>query len=159
MKLYQSLGITFFVVGLIGCASSVNLPSYDTLLAEQTEQNGRECIRESDIWGYGVLDDHVISIDSRRKNEYFLATTILQCNSLSFGPQAAFVSRFGEFCGGGADKVVTHEEACLVKSLYKFESKEQALAAYNQAKDKRQQIRQDFETAQNNALTKQGAGL
>ena len=137
---------TVFLVNLMACASmQADLPNYDELLKAQTEQNGRQCIRDSDIKGYGVLEDNVVSIDARGRNEYYLLTTVYQCQSLMVSSAAAFVGGFSELCGGGRDKIFTGDDSCPIKSIFKFESQQQAFAAFDQAKETRNQIKQQFE--------------
>lgn len=136
---------TVFLVNLTACASmQIDLPDYDELLKAQTEQNGRVCIRDSDIRGYGVLDDSVVSIDARRPNEYYLLTTVYQCHSLMISGSAAFVGGFSELCGGGRDKIFTGDDSCPIKSIFKFESQDQAFAAFDQAKETRKQLKEQF---------------
>lgn len=131
---------------IMACSSiQADIPNYDELLKAQTEQDGRTCIRDSDIRGYGVLDDNVVSIDGRRRNEYYLLTTIYQCQSLIMSNSAAFVGGFSELCGGGRDRILTGEDSCPIKSIFKFESQDQAFAAFDQAKDTRKRVREQFE--------------
>ena len=133
------------VFNLMACASvQSNLPDYDKLLKTQTEQNGRACIRESDIRGYGVLDDSVVSIDARGRKEYYLLTTTYQCNSLMTSGSAAFVGGFSELCGGGRDNIFTGDDSCPIKSIFKFESRAQAFAAFDEANDVRNQMREEL---------------
>jgi hypothetical protein len=130
-------------LSLVSCSSlHVNLPSYDELLRVETEQNGRACVRQQNIRGYGMFDDDVISIDARGKNGYYLVTTWLKCHSLQTSFSADFKGDFFELCGGGRDKILTTEESCSIKSIFKFESREEAFANFEKA-DK---IRQDLRT-------------
>jgi len=147
MNRYPKVLLTgMFLASLAGCASlQSNLPNYDELLKTQTEQNGRECIRDSQIRGYGVLDDDVVSIDARRPNEYYLMTTLYRCQSLVMSNSAAFVGGFSELCGGGRDKIFTGEDSCPIKSIFKFESREQAFDAFDQAKETRKKLKEEFE--------------
>ena len=105
--------MSIFTLTLSACANSPQLPKYDSLLAEQTQQNGRECIRSNEIRGYGVLDNEIISVESSRKNAYFLMTTLPGCHSINSSFKLAFVSRFGEICGNTASKVVSDDNSSL----------------------------------------------
>lgn len=147
MNRYLKVLLTgMYLASLAGCASlQSNLPNYDELLKTQTEQNGRECIRDSQIRGYGVLNDDVVSIDARRPNEYYLMTTLYRCQSLVMSNSAAFVGGFSELCGGGRDKIFTGEDSCPIKSIFKFESREQAFDAFDQAKETRKKLKEEFE--------------
>lgn len=146
IKVFLSL---FIAMGLAACTSTVaNLPSNDDLLRELTQQDGRECIRESDISGFGSLSDDIINVNSRRKNEYYLMTTLHSCHSLDSSFQVAFVGKFAEFCAGGGDKIQTRDEACPVKGIYKFESREQAFEAYDIITEKRKALREELSKEQ-----------
>ena len=113
--------IAALLLTLAACSSlQANLPDYDQLLKTQTEQNGRACIRESDIRGYGVLDDSVVSINGRGRKEYYLLTTVYQCNSLMTSGSAAFIGGFSELCGGGRDNIFTGDDSCPIKSIFKL---------------------------------------
>ena len=134
--------ITFFI--LVSCSSlGVNLPSYDNLLKAQTEQNGRACLGQNNIRGYGMLDDDVISISATGKNRYYLVTTLMQCYSLQTSFSAGFKGDFSELCGGGRDKILTSEESCPIKSIFEFESREEALATFEKADKIRRDLRQE----------------
>lgn len=144
MKLTRTVLCLFALSTLSACSSlTANLPSNDTLLGELTEQNGRACIRSNDINGFGVLDDDVISIDARR-GEYYLVTTLFRCNSLSISPKIAFKGNFANFCGGGGDSIITGDEACPVKAIYKFNSSKEALDAFAELTNKRAELREEL---------------
>ncbi len=148
-KYIKLMAATLACAGLVSCSSlNSNIPNFDELLKAQTEQNGRECIQDSDIVGYGSLDDSVVSVDSRGRGEYFLITTLYQCQSLAFTGSAAFVGGFAELCGGGRDKIFTGEESCPIKSIFKFESREAAFAAFDRAEETRKQMRQQLQESE-----------
>ena len=139
---------------LSACSSTpLNMPSVDELLRADTEQNGRACVRQNDIRGYGILDDDVISVDARGSKRYYLITTLFQCHSLQTSFAAGFKGDFFELCGGGRDKILTSQEACPIKSIFEFESREKAFEAFEKAELTRKQIReqakkdQDADTA------------
>lgn len=135
--------ITAFYI-LVSCSSfGINLPSYDKLLLAETEQNGRACIRQHNIRGYGMLDNDVISIDGRGKNSYYLVTTWLRCHSLQTSFSAGFKGDFSELCGGGRDKIITSEESCPIKSIFEFESREDAFATFEKVEKIRQDLRKE----------------
>jgi hypothetical protein len=128
----------------VSCSSSgVNLPSYDELLKVETQQNGRACIRQHNIRGYGILDDEVVSISASGKNRYYLATTLLQCHSLQMSFAAGFKGGFSEICGGGRDKILTNEESCPIKSIFEFNSREEAFTAFDKIVEIRQELRKE----------------
>jgi hypothetical protein len=131
------------VITLVSCSSSsVKIPSYDDLLKIQTEQNGRACIRQHNIRGYGVLEDDVLSINARGKNKYYIATTWLRCDSISTSFAAGFKGDFSEVCGGGRDSILTSEQSCSIKSIFEFSSREEALMYFKKAKETRQSLRE-----------------
>lgn len=149
MKFSKIIFTLFTILGLSACSSLVaNLPSNDKLLREYTEQDGKECVRDGDIRGFGVLDDDVISVEARIRGEYYLMTTIYRCHSLGFSTQVAFVGNFAEFCSGGGDKIQTGEEACPIKSIFKFESRELAFEAYEAITEERKALRKELEAEQ-----------
>ena len=132
--------IAFFT--LVSCSSlGVNLPSYDNLLIAETGQNGRACVRQHNIRGFGMLDDDVISINAGGKKRHYLITTWFQCHSLQTSFAAGFQGDFSELCGGGRDKILTSEESCPIKSIFEFESKEEAFATFEKADEIRQVLR------------------
>lgn len=132
------------VFGLVSCSSlDINLPSYDELLRAETEQNGRACVRQHNIRGYGILEDDVISINASGRNRYYLATTIYQCHSLQTSFSAGFKGDFSELCGGSRDKIITSEESCPIKSIFEFKSREEAFATFEKADNIRKDLRKE----------------
>lgn len=115
-------------------------PPIDAVLAGLTEQNGRACIRVNDIHGFAAMSDQMISVNSRR-GEYFLVTLPHRCYSLSSTYEIAFQGAFLDVCGGGArDRILTPEESCPIKHIYKFKSRKEALATLELAKKKQQAL-------------------
>lgn len=104
----------------------------DKAMAELTGQDGRACVRTSDISGYAV-DDGVIKIPARRN--YYVATTLYSCPHLDFGALALFDSRGFETCGGRS-AVVTRDTRCPIKSIYEFENRKEAFAAIDAMNEK-----------------------
>lgn len=126
---------------MVSCSSlSVTLPSYDELLRAQTKQDGRACVRQHNISGYGLLGDDVVSINATGKKRYYLATTLFQCHSLQTSFRAGFKGDFFELCGGSRDKILTSEESCPIKSIFEFGSRKEAFETF----DKIEKIRQDL---------------
>ncbi|MDO3384423.1 DUF6491 family protein [Gilvimarinus sp. SDUM040013] len=122
------------IVGLSSCAtqdskSSVNI---STALLETTGQNGRACVRASDIQGFGVLKDDVLSIDAFG-NEYYLATVMPGCTDLGLSARGMFEERFGDVCGGGMNRVKTGSSHCRIRHIFEFKTREQAFAAHDTA--------------------------
>lgn len=133
----------FATILMTGCTShNLNLPNYDTLLKQDAGQNGRACVRQQDINGFGFLDDDVVSISTRGNRDYFLATTMFRCNSLSANFAVGFQGTFTEVCGGGSGKIITADESCPIRSVFEFESRQAAFDAYNKAKLKRSEMRE-----------------
>jgi hypothetical protein len=136
--------VIILFLSLNSCSSlGVNLPSYDELLRAQTEQDGRACVRQHNIRGYGLLSNDVVSINATGKNRYYLATTLLQCNSLQTSFTAGFKGNFSELCGGGRDKILTNEESCPIKSIFEFKSREEAFSSFEKADKIRQDLRSE----------------
>ncbi|MFC3122931.1 DUF6491 family protein [Agaribacter flavus] len=128
---------------LSACVSTeAPLPKFDELLRAETQQDGRACIEQRHIRGFGTLEDSVISIDAIGKEEYYLATTLYQCHSLLTDFRVGFKGAFTELCGGGRDRVITSQESCPIKSIFAFESREAAFAAYQNTLNIRQELRE-----------------
>ena len=107
------------------------------MLAQVTEQDGRACIRLDDIRGYAPLDDSLISVSGRRR-EHFLVTTTFRCTELGTAMAVAFDGRFSEVCGGGTGTVVTGRERCPIRHIYEFPSRDDAFAALEAARARRE---------------------
>lgn len=134
------------VFGLSACTNSdtERLPRVDKLLAEQTGQDGRACVRVNDIRGYAV-DGRLININAGR--DYYVATTLYQCNDLQMAPRALFdARRFPKACGGSS-YIVTRNARCPIQQIFEFEDREQAFEAVKLAKqslaDLKAQAKQD----------------
>jgi hypothetical protein len=113
-------------------------PPIDAVLAGLTEQNGRACIRVNDIHGFAALSDQLISVNSRR-GEYFLVTMPYRCYSLSSTYEIAFKGSYLDVCGGGArDAILTPDESCPIKHIFKFKSRKDALATLELARKKQE---------------------
>lgn len=132
------VGVT--VLGLTACATSGSMPSFHKVLADSVGENGRACIRHSDIRGYGVLDHDVVSIDGRRN--YYLATLMPGCNALGTSPSALFEQRFSEVCGGGRDKLYTGDDHCTIRQMFEFEDREAAFEAHRKAVETYDKLRE-----------------
>ncbi len=144
MKFFKYCLIIIGFLSLVSCTSlGVNLPSYDKLLKAQTEQDGRACVRQRNIRGYGMLDNDVISISAIGKNRYYLVTTLFRCQSLQTSFSAGFKGDFFELCGGGGDKILTSEESCPIKSIFEFETREDAFASFEKADNVRRDLRKE----------------
>ena len=150
MKVFKYCLAIIAVSSFVSCSSlGVNLPSYDELLKAETEQNGRACVRQHYIRGYGILEDDVISINASGKNRYYLVTTMFQCHSLQTSFTAGFKGDFLELCGGGRDKILTSEESCPIESIFEFKSRKEAFATFEKVDGIRQNLRKEAEQKAN----------
>ena len=141
MKIFKCCLVFIAFFNLVSCSSlDISLPSHDKLLKAQTEQDGRACVRQRNIRGYGMLDNDVISINASGKNRYYLVTTLFRCQSLQTSFSAGFKGDIFELCGGGRDKILTFEESCPIKSIFEFETRENALASFEEADNVRQNL-------------------
>lgn len=140
MKFAHALIFGFIPVIISSCTSNPSLPRFDTMLQESTGQNGRACVRKSDIDGYGVLKHDIVSIDGGRK--YYLATLMPGCMDIQTSMAALFAGRFIEVCGGSNDRIVTREESCQIRQMFEFESREAAFEVYESLVEKRQQLQE-----------------
>lgn len=143
MSLMKYVSGLILLFSMSACSNlNVSVPSFDELLSTQTKQDGRACIRQNNIRGYGLLDDRVISVNASGPKRYYLVTTLLQCHSLRTSFAAGFNGRFSELCGGGRDSIITADEACPIKSIFAFESREEAFANFNTAEQTRKDLRE-----------------
>lgn len=139
MKGSRFLGAAACAVVLSACASTGReVPRLSAMLADETGQNGRACVRLSEIQGYGVLDDNVLSIDATRN--YYLATVLPGCNDLQTSARTLFSGKFGEVCGGGKDRIATGGDSCSIRQMFEFENREQAFAAFNAVREERKAL-------------------
>lgn len=126
---------------LSACATTEEVPRFHQILFDTAEQNGRACIRQRDIRGYGVLERDVVSIDGGR--QYYLATVLPGCQALQTSPSALFEGRFSEVCGGGRDRVVTEgDDHCTIRHIFKFESREAAFETHRAALERQDELRE-----------------
>ncbi|WP_096085140.1 DUF6491 family protein [Agaribacterium haliotis] len=128
-----ALGLSF---NLGACSSSgsskTSSQQLAMALAEQTGQNGRACIRTSDIRGYGMDGQNQINIDARPK--YYIATTLYTCQNIDLAPRALFDSRFSEACGGST-YITTRNGRCPIDKIFEFANRDEAFTAVRQAKE------------------------
>lgn len=147
INVQQKSLLLILIAGLMSCQNlPKDLPSYDSMLKASTGQDGRACIRNDRINGYGTLDTGVVSVDTFGK-KYYLVTTIQNCNSLDVGFKAAFKGSFSEFCSL-RDKIITQDEACNVRSIFEFESRNAAFDAFNLVETKRNKMIEDYRQQQ-----------
>lgn len=125
---------------LAGCAASRDLPRFSEILAGASGQDGRACIRQHDIRGYGVLKNDVISIDGGRR--YYLATVMPGCNDLPTSMGIMFSSRFHEICGRSMDRIVTGSSWCSIDQIFEFSDRNEAFDTYDTAIDRRKTLKQ-----------------
>jgi hypothetical protein len=104
----------------------------DEALKQVTGKNGRECVYVRDIQGFGALSDSVLSVSGKFKKHY-LMVTLYRCPSIQYGGGAAFWGSYSEFCGGGRDSVQSQDKPCPVKSVFEFDSRDDAFAAHDKA--------------------------
>lgn len=136
MKIYLLIP---FVAGLAACTSMDHkLPSISDTLRETTGQNGRACVRTSDIRGYGVQGD-VINIDS--DTDYYIATVHPGCLDLQTSMGIMFSGGFSEICGGRIDKIITRDNECSINHIFQFKNRDAAFEAYEKATTRREELR------------------
>lgn len=140
MKILKRFGVLASTAVLASCASiGGDVPSAQKLLSETVAQNGRACVRKTDIRGFGVLKHNIVSIDAR--HNYYLATVLPGCTDLQTTARAYFSGDFYEVCGGKMDKMVTRDNHCVIGKLYEFEDRAAAFASYNAVLDKREELK------------------
>jgi hypothetical protein len=158
MKVFKYFLVIVAFFNLVSCSSlDVNLPKFDDLLKVQTAQDGKACVRQRNIRGYGMLDDDVVSISASGGNRYYLVTTLFQCQSLKTSFSAGFKGDFFELCGGGFDKILTYEESCPIESIFEFESREKALASFEKVEKIRQDLKKEAQQKAKEQATSKNA--
>lgn len=138
MKLLKTLVPTLLFGLLSACATQNETPTLSSVLATEAVQNGRACVRQSDIRGYGVPEDRVVSIDGR--NKYYLATVLPGCIDLATSARAFFGGDFFEVCGQTGDKIVTRDEQCTINQIFEFEDRDEAFETLEKAKERREDL-------------------
>ena len=129
------VSLVLTVLAIAGCSSTSYQPVPQEMieaLSETTGQNGRECMRVSDISGYGILNDSVLSVSSKFRKHYLLVT-LFRCPEMEISSAALFKGSFTELCGGGRDSVIAGNRRCPVQGVFEFENREAAFAAYDRA--------------------------
>ncbi len=135
---FISIGLMSLVLASCGTNNKPSTPRISSLLAEQTQQDGRACVRDYQIRGYNVKHWDIILLDAGRK--HYVATTFQRCSELSSSNEAIFFSRFHEICGGSS-KVITRDGNCTIDKIFEFDNRDEAKAAVEQAFEARQQAR------------------
>ncbi|HEX7025633.1 MAG TPA: DUF6491 family protein [Gammaproteobacteria bacterium] len=139
MKVFKVLGCTALTFVLSSCATGPDVPGMSEMLRESTGQNGRACVRLSDIRGYGVLENDVVSIDGR--TEYYLATVLPGCTDLQTSVRTLFRGDFGEVCGQTMDSLSTRGDTCTINQMFEFDNREEAFATFNDILDRRKEMK------------------
>ncbi len=132
--------VAAFALWVSGCATTApEAPRLNNVLGEATGQNGRACIRQHDIRGYGVLDQQILSIAGRRN--HYLASVRPGCTNLDTSAGVLFSGNFYEICGQRADKLTTASNQCSISQIYEFKNRDEAFATYRAAKEARQALK------------------
>jgi hypothetical protein len=160
MRRLTILGIAAMVAVLSSCATT-RLPSMSEMLRDATEQDGRACVDEDDIDGYGVLENNVIGIDGER--DYYLATVSAGCDDnlkISVGDDFGndfdsdddlvddsdndsdtdFGNDSDEICGESGDELDADEDDCEIHQVFEFDDREEALEVFNDVMDARERM-------------------
>ena len=133
--------LTPFLIGLAACTSvDHNLTIISDTFRDITGQNGRACVRTSDIRGYGVRDN-VVNIDAG--NDYYIATVHPGCFDLQTSMAVMFSGGFSEICGGRIDKIITQDNECAINQIFEFDNRDTAFEAYDKAVKVREALRSD----------------
>lgn len=117
-----------------GCATTSYQPTpveMNSALRAITGQDGRACIRQRDIDGYGALSDTVLSVSDKFRGHYLMVTRY-SCPGMETSPRALFEGAFTEFCGQ-RDSITTRGGRCPILSVYTFANRDVAFEAHDQA--------------------------
>lgn len=139
MKRLKIFGVAVCVAVLSSCTTTGGeKQKVGNMLGDTTGQNGRACVKLSDIEGYGVLQDNVLSIDGQ--GEHYLATLMPGCDEVTGTARIRFSGDFGEVCGQAMDEVVVDDEHCTINHVYEFEDRDEAMDAYNDVLEMREEM-------------------
>jgi len=123
---------------LSACGSMATRPlpqEMNQALLELTGQDGRACIRISEISGYASLSDSLLSVTTIRKSHALMVTNH-RCPALESTSAAVFDGQFTQICGGNRDFIVVVSERCSVRSIFKFDDRQAALDAIDAAEQR-----------------------
>jgi hypothetical protein len=119
---------------IAGCVTTAYRPTpveMDSALREITGQDGRACIRQRDIAGFGALSDTVLSVSDKFRGQYLMITRY-SCPGMEVASRALFEGAFTEFCGL-RDSIATRDGRCPILSVFTFENRDVAFEAHDQA--------------------------
>ncbi len=140
MKQLKILGAACAAV-LASCTTmgmGSDIPKLGTMLSDTTGQTGRACVKLSDIQGYGVLEDNVVSIEG--DGEHYLVTVTPDCDELPTSARLEFAGDFGEVCGQAMDEIVMGDNRCTINQLFEFDDRDDAMDAYHATLEKREHL-------------------
>lgn len=144
MKVSTCFSVAAAAVLASSCAAAGgDAHSIKKMLADTTGQNGRACIKKTDIRSFGVLKGDIVSIDGTR--HYYLATVFPGCTDLQTSMRAYFSSDFFEVCGGKNDKMVTESNQCTINRIYEFKNRDEAFSTYHAVLEKRKEAKNKTE--------------
>ena len=136
MKGLATLFILIQIIVLSACATTSNAPSVREMLREATGQNGRACVRSTEISSYGTIRDNLVSIDGPRK--HYIAIMSPGCLDLDTSLRTRLLGNAGEICGGSMHLMRTESDECLIRQMFEFDSQQQAFAMLNSILEKRE---------------------
>jgi hypothetical protein len=113
------------------CATAPQIPSLAELLSRNTGQDGGACLHTSDVRRYSVYNDEFIFIDGSLGS--YIVTANPGCQDLSTTPSLSFEGRSTRICGAGMGKITTRAHQCTIREIFKFEGREAAFAAFENA--------------------------
>ncbi|WP_052691920.1 DUF6491 family protein [Teredinibacter purpureus] len=132
MKIRTLIG-SLLLPALLACTTAgdaVTLPKMADLLAQETGQNGRACVRVSDIDGYGFQHD-IVTVDAGR--DYYLMTTLTRCHAMAMAVAVVFKGPQNEVCGGGTSSITSTDGRCTISKIFEFDDKDAAFSALKKA--------------------------
>ncbi len=119
---------------LVGSCASTFTPTATEMndaLRNLTGQDGRACVRQRDINGFGALNDTVLSVSDKFRGHYLMVTRF-RCPGMETASAALFEGAFTEFCGQ-RDAITTRDGRCPIQSVFEFDNRQAAFDAHEQA--------------------------
>lgn len=134
MRFNTTLVLILILPLIQACGSTSLTPSSQEMnqaLQEITGEDGRACVRTRDISGYATLNDTTVSVSDKFRGHSLMVTSY-RCPAMEASPGAAFKGAFTEFCGR-RDSLFSGGDRCPIQSVFVFDNRKAAFAAFDQA--------------------------
>ncbi|HEX7028174.1 MAG TPA: DUF6491 family protein [Gammaproteobacteria bacterium] len=131
--------LAILVTVLAACATVSDVPSLGEMLRQATGQNGRACVRSTEIRNYGTLKDDLVII--RGLSKHYVAVITPGCMDLDSPFRTRFRGGHGEICGGSMDSIITETDECIIRQMFEFEDREHAFITLHSVLEERENLK------------------